>query len=74
MGELQNSRSPFLTVYPTGDKLLAIFPLDGNVFDPHANKFEFIDDNNAIRRLGKIPKERENCVALIGMQRHRETN
>lgn len=73
MGELQNSRSPFLTVYPTGDKLLAIFPLDGNVFDPHANKFEFIDDNNAIRRLGKIPKERENCVALIGRGTEKRT-
>ena len=65
LGELQNSRAPFFTGYPTGDKLLVIFPLDGNVLDPDANKFEFINNNNAIRRLGKIPKERTSCVDLI---------
>ena len=66
LGELQNSRAPFVTEYPTGDKLLAIFPLDGNVSDSGSIQFEFIQDNTAIRRWGKIPKERENCVALIG--------
>ena len=67
LGELQNSHEPFLTEYPSGDKLLAIFPLDGNVADMDANRFEFIQDNTLIRRWGKIPKERENCVALIGL-------
>jgi len=66
LGELQNSREPFFTGYPTADKVLAIFPLDGDVFDPDANQFEFIDDNNAIQRIGKVPKERESCMALIG--------
>ena len=67
LGELQNSRAPFVTEYPTGDKLLAIFPLDGNVCDSQSTQFEFIEDNTAIRRWGKIPKERENCVAMIGL-------
>ena len=66
LGELQNSRDPFVTEYDSGDKLLAIFPLDGNVSDSGSTQFEFIQDNTAIRRWGKIPKERENCVALIG--------
>lgn len=66
LGELQNSRAPFITEYPSHDKLLAIFPLDGNVSDPDSIQFEFIHDNMAIRRWGKIPKERESCVALIG--------
>lgn len=66
LGELQNSRAPFLSEYPSGDKLLAIFPLDGNVLDASANQFEFIDNNTAIQRLGKVPKERERSVALIG--------
>ena len=67
LGELQNSRSLFLSEYPTGDKLLVIFPLDGNVLDTDANQFEFIEDNTAIQRWGKVPKERESCVALIGL-------
>lgn len=56
LGELQNSRAPFVTEYPTGDKLLAIFPLDGNVSDSQSIQFEFIEDNTAIRRWGKIPR------------------
>jgi hypothetical protein len=67
LGELQNSRTPFLIEYPTGDKLLVIFPLDGNVSDVDANHFEFIQNNTSICRWGKIPKELENCVALIGL-------
>jgi hypothetical protein len=67
LGELQNSRDPFFSEYPTGDKVLAIFPLDGNVRDTNANQFEFIEDNTAIQRWGKVPKERESCVALIGL-------
>jgi hypothetical protein len=67
LGELQISRTPFITEYPSGDKLLAIFPLDGNVSDSQSIQFEFIEDNTAIRRWGKIPKERENCVAMIGL-------
>lgn len=67
LGELQNSRTPFLAEYPTRDKLLVIFPLDGNISDADSNQFEFIDDNTAIHRWGKVPKERENCVALIGL-------
>lgn len=67
LGELQNSRAPFLTEYPSGDKLLAIFPLDGNVSDIDANHFEFIQDNTSIRRWGKIPRELQSCVALIGL-------
>lgn len=66
IGELQNSRAPFVTKYPSGDKLLAIFPLDGNVADADANQFEFIEDNTAIRRLGKVPDERKHSSALIG--------
>ena len=66
-GELQISRAPFVTQYPSGDKLLAIFPLDGNVSDAESTQFEFVQDNTAIRRWGKIPKEREDCVALIGL-------
>ncbi len=73
MGELQNSRAPFISVYPTGDKLLAIFPLDGNVLDNDANRFEFIADNTAIRRLGKVPIEREKCAALIGIGNEKST-
>lgn len=66
MGELQNSRAPFLSQYPTQNKLLAIFPLDGDVLDQESTQFEFINDNTAIQRLGKVPKERESCVSLIG--------
>jgi len=66
MGEILNSREPFLTEYPTRDKVLVIFPLDGNVLDSDGNQFEFADDYKAIRRLGKVPKERKSCVALIG--------
>lgn len=65
--KIQNLRSPFLSQYPTGDKLLAIFPLDGNVLDNDANQFEFVENNTAIHRWGKVPKERESCVALIGL-------
>ena len=67
LGELQNSRAPFLSEYPSGNKLLVIFPLDGNVRDTSANQFEFIEDNTAVQRLGKVPKEREHSVALIGL-------
>ena len=67
LGELQNSLNPFFTEYPSGDKLLAIFPLDGNVADTDSNQFEFINENTAIHRWGKVPKERESCVALIGL-------
>ena len=73
MGEILNSRAPFVTEYPTGDKLLVIFPMDGNVLDVDGNQFEFIDDNTAIRRLGKVPKERENCVALRGDGKEKPT-
>jgi len=66
LGEIVNTREPFLTEYPTRDKVLAIFPLDGDVLDSNGNQFEFSDNNKAIRRLGKVPKERESCVALIG--------
>jgi hypothetical protein len=66
MGEILNSRQPFLTEYPTRDKVLVIFPLDGDVLDSDGNQFEFADNNQAIQRLGKVPKERESCVALIG--------
>ena len=66
LGELQNSREPFLSEYPSGDKLLAIFPLDGNILDDGANQFEFVENNTAIRRFGKVPKEREQSVDLIG--------
>jgi hypothetical protein len=66
LGELQNSREPFFTGYPTADKILAIFPLDGDVLDPDAHQFEFMNDSYAIRRMGKVPKERESCMALIG--------
>lgn len=66
MGEICNSREPFLMEYPTRDKVLVIFPLDGNVLDSDGNQFEFTDNNKAIRRLGKVPKERESCVDLIG--------
>ena len=38
LGELQISRAPFITEYPSGDKLLAIFPLDGNVSDSQSSK------------------------------------
>lgn len=67
LGELQNSRTPFLAEYPTKDKVLVIFPLDGNISDADSNQFEFINDNTGINRWGKVPKERENCVALIGL-------
>ena len=73
MGEILNSRQPFLTEYPTRDKVLVIFPLDGNVLDSDGNQFEFVDDCKAIRRLGKVPKERESCVALIGDGKEKPT-
>jgi hypothetical protein len=73
MGEILNSRQPFLTEYPTRDKVLVIFPLDGNVLDSNGNQFEFAEDNKTIRRLGKVPKERESCVALIGDGREQPT-
>lgn len=66
-GEHQNSREPFLSEYPTMEKLLAIFPLDGNVLDTDAIFFEFIQDNTAIQRWGKVPKERESSLSLIGL-------
>lgn len=47
--------------------MLAIFPLDGNVLDTDSNQFEFTNDNTAIQRWGKVPKEREHCVDLIGL-------
>ena len=73
LGELGNSRTSFLSQYPSGDKLLAVFPLDGDVHDIDSNVFEFIDNNTAIRRLGRVPKERENCVALIGLGTEKRT-
>jgi len=73
MGEILNSREPFLTEYPTRDKVLVIFPLDGNVLESDGNQFEFFDDNKAIRRLGKVPRERESCVALIGDGKEKRT-
>ena len=73
LGELQNSCAPFLSEYPTGDKVLAIFPLDGNVLDETANQFQFIENDTAIRRLGKVPKERLSSVALIGTGTEKES-
>lgn len=67
LGELQISREPFISQYPASDKVLAIFPLDGDVHDNESTHFEFINDNTAIQRLGKVPKERESCVSLIGL-------
>ena len=65
--ELQNSMSAYLSEYPCASKLLAVFPLDGNILDTDANMFEFVDDNTAIRRWAKVPKERESAMALIGV-------
>ena len=41
LGEIVKTREPFLTEYPTRDKVLAIFPLDGDVLDSDGNQFEF---------------------------------
>ena len=51
-----------------------MFPLDGDVADADSNVFEFFDDNTAIRRIGRLPRERESCVALIGLGNERKTN
>lgn len=67
IGELQNSRSAILSEYPCGAKLLAVFPLDGNICDHGSNEFEFDDNNTIIKRWSKIPKERLNAVKLIGI-------
>jgi hypothetical protein len=52
---------------------LVIFPLDGNALDSDGNQFEFIQDNTAIQRLGKIPKERQSPVDLIGDGKEKAT-
>lgn len=65
--ELKSSMRAFLSEYPCGGKLCAVFPLDGNVQDMEANQFDFINDNTVIRRWAKVPKERECAKALIGM-------
>ena len=67
IGELQNSMSALLTNYPCGTKLLAVFPLDGNILDQDANQFQFINDNTAIQRWSKVPEERKNAMELIGL-------
>ena len=65
--ELQNCMSAFLTNYPCGTKLMAWFPLDGNVLDNDSNKFQFIEDNTAIQRLTKVPDELKCAMKLIGL-------
>ena len=67
IGELQNSMSALLTNYPCGTKILAVFPLDGNILDPDANQFQFVDDNTAIQRWTKVPEERKCPTKLIGL-------
>ncbi len=66
-GELQNCMLAFLSEYPCGQKLLAIFPLDGNTKDLDSNYFEFAEDYTIVRRWSKVPKERENAIDLIGI-------
>mgnify|MGYP006295857567 CR=1 FL=1 len=46
--ELQNSFLALLSEYKCGKKLLAVFPLDGNIRDIQSNQFEFVDDGKAI--------------------------
>ncbi len=46
-----NSCEPFLTEYPTRDKVLAIFPLDGNVLGSDGNQFEFASDYKATKQF-----------------------
>ena len=66
IGELENSRSPFLLTYPCGKKLLVVFPLDGDVNDQTANQFEFVNGDTEIKRWSRIPKERESAISLVG--------
>jgi hypothetical protein len=66
LGELQNSQSPMVSEYPGSNKLMVLFPLDGDVLDENANQFEFFDDDKAIKRWSRVPKEREDAVAMIG--------
>lgn len=65
--ELKNEMSAILARYPCGKKLLAVFPLDGNILDNDSNQFEFVDDCTAIRRWSKVPKERESAIKLVGL-------
>jgi hypothetical protein len=66
LGELQNSRAPFVSEYPGGNKLLLVFPLDGDVMDEDANQFEFFDGDKSVKRWSRVPKEREDAVSLVG--------
>lgn len=66
LGELQNSQSPMVSEYPGNNKLLLLFPLDGDVLDENANQFEFFDDDKAIKRWSRVPRERQDAVAMIG--------
>merc|ERR1712151_494212 len=66
LGELQNTRSPILLEYPTGNKLLLIFPLDGDVMDQNSNQFDFCKKNKCIKCLSRVPKERESAISLVG--------
>ena len=56
-----------LSEYECGKKLLAVFPLDGNIRDIQSNQFEFVDDSKAILRWSKVPRERLDPMELIGM-------
>ena len=67
IGELQNSMSALFTNYPCGTKLLAVFPLDGNILDLDANQFEFVNNNTAIQRWTKVPEERKCPMKLISL-------
>lgn len=73
-GELMDPLSPLLSEYPCGRKLLAVFPLDGNVKDMDSHLFQFVDDHTAIQRWSKVPKDRESAVKLIGFGDEKESS
>lgn len=71
--ELKSFMSAFVSEYPCGEKLLVVFPLDGNVLDPKANHFEFVDEDTIVRRWSKVPKELENARTLLGIEKKEQS-
>ena len=66
-GKLDTFMSAFDSKYPCGEKLLVVFPLDGDILDIKANYFEFTDEGTAVRHWARVPKQLESACNLLGL-------
>ena len=64
IGELQNTRAPFLLEYPCGKKSFVVFPLDGDIFNTN-----ILSLSRTKQKSSRVPKVRESAKALVGMGR-----